>query len=620
MSGSPVKQGRTFSLSIRAKLFLINFTLLLGVGFYAFYENVSANRLTTLENAATENLLSAIDLLMLRRHEKDYFARLNEQYIERFDKTYQQLQSRLSDLAKTLAAESLSIDAEHQQIASTLQQYQTQFHALAKQLVLLEQLENELSDARNALKSEILESANSYLSPQFLQLLSYDFNFINDPMAENRDLLLENVAVFEKYLTSPLSSFENYRTLTKKYLEAMDLLGLTENDGLRSQLRTNVHQTEQLIEGLEDDIKQSIQSAALAVKYQLHMLGVFIVILLSALLFFIGRSILARIKAINQLMTNIASGNGDLTIRMNARGDDELAQLSRSFDTFISHLHQNIKELAGVMNILGENSFSSEQIAQRSMQNAQQQKLESESVATAVNELVMTTNEITANIESAAQNAQRVNSEADKALQLTQNAGVRIDTLTTSIEQSQTQIQALEMQIQEINKVLSAIQGIAEQTNLLALNAAIEAARAGESGRGFAVVADEVRQLSSLTNQSTLQIETTVQALNISISQTATMMEKSVEQAKMTNVNTRDVVAAIEDISAQITEMFDMNTQIATASEEQSMVSAEIDRNITQIAQLAGDTYEIVSGSVRCCEQVSEMSHRLEAIVAQFKY
>ncbi|KAA3493900.1 methyl-accepting chemotaxis protein, partial [Vibrio mimicus] len=130
----------------------------------------------------------------------------------------------------------------------------------------------------------------------------------------------------------------------------------------------------------------------------------------------------------------------------------------------------------------------------------------------------------------------------------------------------------------------------------------------------------EVRQLSSLTNQSTLQIETTVQALNISISQTATMMEKSVEQAKMTNVNTRDVVAAIEDISAQITEMFDMNTQIATASEEQSMVSAEIDRNITQIAQLAGDTYEIVSGSVRCCEQVSEMSHRLEAIVAQFKY
>ncbi|MCX9564925.1 methyl-accepting chemotaxis protein, partial [Vibrio cholerae] len=202
------------------------------------------------------------------------------------------------------------------------------------------------------------------------------------PMAENRDLLLENVAAFEKYLTSPLSSFENYRTLTKKYLEAMDLLGLTENDGLRSQLRTNVHQTEQLIEGLEDDIKQSIQSAALAVKYQLHMLGVFIVILLSALLFFIGRSILARIKAINQLMTNIASGNGDLTIRMNARGDDELAQLSRSFDTFISHLHQNIKELAGVMNILGENSFSSEQIAQRSMQNAQQQKLESESVAT----------------------------------------------------------------------------------------------------------------------------------------------------------------------------------------------------------------------------------------------
>ncbi len=101
------KKSYFFSID-QSKTFLINFTLLLGVGFYSFYENVSANRLTTLENAATENLLSAIDLLMLRRHEKDYFARRNEQYIEIFDKTYQQLQSRLSDLAKTLSAEFLS--------------------------------------------------------------------------------------------------------------------------------------------------------------------------------------------------------------------------------------------------------------------------------------------------------------------------------------------------------------------------------------------------------------------------------------------------------------------------------------------------------------------------------
>lgn len=134
------------------------------------------------------------------------------------------------------------------------------------------------------------------------------------------------------------------------------------------------------------------------------------------------------------------------------------------------------------------------------------------------------------------------------------------------------------------------------------------------------MVADEVRQLSRLTNDSTLQIESTVQALTKGITQTVNKMAESVDQARTTNVDTRHVVEAIEGISTQITEMFDMNTQIATASEEQSMVSAEIDRNITQIAQLAGDTYEIVSGSVRCSEQVSDVSHKLENIVAQFKY
>lgn len=620
MPGTLINQGQAFSLSIRAKLLLINITLLLGVGFYAFYERISANRLTTLEHAATENLLSGHDLLMLRRHEKDYMARRDDKYLERFNTTYSQLQSRLKALANTLSAESLSVNDQYQQITLTLQQYQTQFHALTKQLVLLKQLETELAGARNTLKDQILESSNRSLSPQLLQLLSGDFNFINAPTAENRELLLNNIAAFEKGLPYSLSAFDEYRSLIMRYLDGMHILGLTENDGLKSQLRTNVHQTEQLIAQLDETIKQNIEHAALSVKSQLQLLGLFIVVLLSTLLFVIGRSILARIKAINALMSDIANGNGDLTIRMNAQGEDELAQLSRSFDAFINHLHHNIKELAGVMHILGENSSSSEQIAQRSMHNAQQQKQESDTVATAINELVMTSNEITANIETAAQNTQRVNSEANKALQLTQNASVRIDSLTTNIEHSQSQIQALQTQIQEINQVLSAIQSIAEQTNLLALNAAIEAARAGDSGRGFAVVADEVRQLSSLTNKSTLQIETTVQALNQSISQTASIMAKSVEQAKMSNVNTQEVVAAIEDISAQISVIFDMNSQIATASEEQSVVSAEIDRNITQIAQLAGDTYETASGSVRCCEQVSEMSHRLASVVAQFKY
>ncbi|EGQ9974783.1 methyl-accepting chemotaxis protein [Vibrio vulnificus] len=620
MSGSPVQKRFFFSFSIRAKLLLINLTLLLGVAAYAIYENNSAKHLSSLEHASTENLSSSLDLLMLRRHEKDYLARRNEKYLTSFDNTYSQLQQRIEHLSDVLASESIAIDSQRQQIVSTLSQYQTQFHQLANHLASIDALQSELFAARSLLKTNVLSANDGELTAQFLRLLDYDFTFVTEPTQEYGSALLEGLSQFSKFDTRLSPAFTHYSDTLSRYVSAIETLGLTANEGLRGVLRSNVHKTEQAIADLQTTIKQSVEQSATEIRRRLQWMGVAIVVLLSSLLYVIGRSILSRIKAINLLMDDIANGSGNLTVRMNAKGSDELAQLSRSFDLFISHLHDNIKELASVMSVLGESSCSSEQAAQKSMANAQQQKLESESVATAVNELVMTTNEITANIESAAQNAQRVNTEADKALQLTHATGKRIDMLAISIEESQAQIQALESQSREINAVVSAIQSIAEQTNLLALNAAIEAARAGESGRGFAVVADEVRQLSRLTNDSTLQIESTVQALTKGITQTVNKMAESVDQARTTNVDTRHVVEAIEGISTQITEMFDMNTQIATASEEQSMVSAEIDRNITQIAQLAGDTYEIVSGSVRCSEQVSDVSHKLENIVAQFKY
>ncbi len=134
MSGSPVQKRFFFSFSIRAKLLLINVTLLLGVAAYAIYENNSAKHLSSLEHASTENLSSSIDLLMLRRHEKDYLARRSEKYLTSFDNTYSQLQQRIDHLSDVLASESIAIDDQRQQIVTTLSQYQTQFHQLAAQL------------------------------------------------------------------------------------------------------------------------------------------------------------------------------------------------------------------------------------------------------------------------------------------------------------------------------------------------------------------------------------------------------------------------------------------------------------------------------------------------------
>lgn len=620
-------QTHGFALSIRAKLVLINLALLLFVGAYGYYEHLSLQRLQSLEKASSDNLSSGIDLLMLRRHEKDFLARKDDKYTQRFDTTFGELETRLNTLFSQLATHELEFNQSTNHITETLQQYQQQFHALVAQIKSIEGNNDShislLTQARNELKAKTIELQNLPLKVTLFELMEADYRYLSDPSAENQGTFenaLANLALLLVGHPTISDYFLAYRKQAEALQQANLVLGLSPNEGLRGKLRNNVHKTEESIAALQSEIVREVANATDSVKHQLQIIGLTMVTLLSLLLFLIGRSILKRIKAINILMRDIASGNGDLTVRMNAKGNDELAQLAHSFDSFISQLHVHIKDLAQVMNVLSESSCSSEQAATKSMSNAEQQKAESESVATAVNELVMTSNEITANIESAALNAERMKNEANKALDVTHSTRDEIEALSQSIENSQSQIERLEVQSREIHSVVSTIQGIAEQTNLLALNAAIEAARAGESGRGFAVVADEVRQLSQMTNTSTHQIESTVTALTNGVNEAVAMMSNSLAQAKGTNANTGNVVTAIESISGQISEMFDMNSQIATASEEQSMVSAEIDRNITQIAHLAGDTYEVVSGSVRCSEQVSGVSHKLAHIVSQFKY
>ncbi|KJY82385.1 chemotaxis protein [Vibrio galatheae] len=627
MEDTPGTKG--FALSIRAKLFLINATLLFFVAIYGYVEHLSLQKLQSLEHAASQNLASEADLLMLRRHEKDFLARKDPKYIDSFDTTFTQLSARLDDLTETLAANDLDFVSSTQTISQTLKQYRTQFHQLVQQVTLIEGKDadtsyfNQLENARLTLKEHSVEHKDINLKLALFELFEADFRYLLNSNAQSEDVYLQVVngfnPVVEQYPAVAKSYYE-YRAKADQLISARTALGYSSNQGLRGQLRDNVHQTEDEIASLHSSIDQEITLATSQVRQRLQVIGLIMMVSLSLFLFMIGQSILKRIKVINAMMKDIASGSGDLTVRMNAQGNDELAQLANSFDVFVSQLNHHIRDVASVMEVLSESSSSSEQAASKSMRNAEQQKRESESVATAVNELVMTSNEITANIESAAQNAQRVKTEAQNALDKTHATGERIEALAASIEESQSHIVSLEDQSREINQVVSTIQSIAEQTNLLALNAAIEAARAGESGRGFAVVADEVRQLSVKTNDSTHQIESTIQALTQGISQTASKMSSSAEQARTTNEHTHDVVVAIEGINAQISEMFDMNTQIATASEEQSMVSAEIDRNITEIAHLAASTFDVVAGSVKCSEQVSGVSGKLKTIVAQFKY
>ncbi|UTT84796.1 methyl-accepting chemotaxis protein [Vibrio pelagius] len=622
-------QRSPLSLSIRSKFILINITLFISVFVYAVYEQMSLDRLESLERAANENLRSSVDLLMLRRHEKDFLARKEQKYAERFDTTAIMLEQRLSDLNQTLISHELNLSNNTSKITQAVESYEYQFRQIVQQVNAIENpnpsvgLIAVLDKRRTELKHAVEKEANLALELALLELVEKDFHYLahtNDQTSLAFDGALDLFTPYAQNTNATKQAYLNYRSAVEKLLIANTRLGLTEDLGLKGELRRTVHQAEQAINSVQLEINNAISQASADTKNTLHLFGFAIVILLSVLLALIGKSVLTRIKAINEMMESIANGDGDLTVRMNAKGTDELAQLSHSFDAFISKLHANIKDLSSVMTILTDSSCSSEQAAQKSMSNAEKQKQQSESVATAVNELVMTSNEVAANIENAALSAEKIKGNAHHALEETHATDDSIQVLVNNIEESQALIDHLEEQSREINQVVTTIQGIAEQTNLLALNAAIEAARAGEHGRGFAVVASEVRELSLMTNNSTQQIETTIQGLTNGIDKTVAKMSESLDQTEHVKRQTKGVVNAIESIHFQIGEMFDLNSQIATASEEQSVVSAEIDRNITEIAHLSVDTYEVVSGSVRCSEQVSNVSVKLDKIVAQFKY
>ncbi len=296
MSGSPVQKRFFFSFSIRAKLLLINLTLLLGVAAYAIYENNSAKHLSSLEHASTENLSSSIDLLMLRRHEKDYLARRSEKYLTSFDTTYSQLQQRIAHLSDVLASESIAIDDQRQQIVTTLSQYQTQFHQLANHLASIDALQRELFAARRVLKKNVLSANDGELTALFLQLLDHDLTFVTEPTQEYKLALLEGLRQFSKYETSLSPAFTDYSNILSRYVSANETLGLTANEGLRGVLRSNVHKTEQAITDLQTTIKQSVEQTAADIRSYLQWMGVAIVVLLSSLLYVIGRSIFRESK------------------------------------------------------------------------------------------------------------------------------------------------------------------------------------------------------------------------------------------------------------------------------------------------------------------------------------
>jgi methyl-accepting chemotaxis protein len=315
----------------------------------------------------------------------------------------------------------------------------------------------------------------------------------------------------------------------------------------------------------------------------------------------------------------IADGDGDLRVRLDVLSKDELGKLSHAFNRFLDKLQPLIKEVGRVTGEVADSAQSLAGMAAANDRLISSEHAAVDQVSTAATEMSAAVHEVARNAQNAADAARHAEVQSREGAEVVGATIHSIRQLAQEVESASDTIQTLEQETANIGAVLAVIKGIAEQTNLLALNAAIEAARAGEQGRGFAVVADEVRALAARTQESTKDIQQMIERLQVGVQNAVKATNSGSARARQSVEQAAGVDQALSVTGDSVQRINDMAAQIATACEEQSSVTEEIARNISDIRDLSNEAAQTSEQSTRASQHLSELSHGLAQLVGRFR-
>lgn len=366
-------------------------------------------------------------------------------------------------------------------------------------------------------------------------------------------------------------------------------------------------------QGVQESLSRSLSQSVLTVLITLVLMIVMLVIVLQ-------RLVLQPLQRVNNVLGDIASGGGDLTARIPVDRKDEIGQLSTRFNAFIETIQMIIRDMSEASKSLDSASSEVTDIMELS-RNANRHQMElTSSSAMNISHLDVATQEIAQSTESTVAKANGACDVASTSRTSIEENIRNIDALVNNLEQTAEEVSGLKQTSDNIGRVLDVIKGIAEQTNLLALNAAIEAARAGESGRGFAVVADEVRALASKTHDSTTEIESIIEELQLRADASFRVTQASKGMVDDTMVKAQQTGTALDQITAEMTGINDMVIMISSACEEQSNVTQLVSNDMSELKSGAERLEQENGRAEQVVGQLIEVGRQLSEQIQRFKY
>jgi len=615
---------------IKHKLFLSTTIAILGMLVMLFlldYSNTSIQKNGNLQNQIT-SINTAV--LQLRRDEKDFLSRKDLKYTESFDNGIDEIQQLLASIKTNLI--NVGIAPEYAtELSDVITQYQAHFKSVVetKKRIGLTPETGLYGNLRKAVANteELIGDSNFQQLSRMLQLRRNEKDFMLRSDLKYRDKFLTNYDDFYQFLSKSIfraeqkneikKSLEPYKAAFMELIDEEVKFGLNSKQGLQLQMRSTIHQVDEMVNQLTNIVSKTSQEHMHSVNIVTYTLFLLSILASTILSLFIARTIIKGISNIKDSMLKVSQTN-DLTIKIQSLKKDELGDMGNAFNLMLTSFQSLITSVNKSVASVNQTTQTLFNNIEETNVGVESQMQETDMVATAVTEMVATIEEIANNTNDAADKAQQTAQNANQGKQDVNSTIEQITLLTKQLVESETVANALAEDSVAIGSVLGVIQGIAEQTNLLALNAAIEAARAGEQGRGFAVVADEVRTLASRTQESTKEIENIINTLQARTKEIVELMTQCKAEGDHSATQASQASAILDQINSDVFGIMDMSTTIAAAIQEQTAVASEVSKHVINIRDVTENTSQSSVQNESISQELSSQATQLSEQVKRF--